>query len=446
MRPELSADLLLSPRSADFIEVVVEACLASPQARREAMAMAELWPVIPHGIKLSLGSADGIEPERAARLGALARELRAPLITEHVAFVRGGSREIGHLTPLPCTPDAVKVVARNVAEARRRLPDVPLLLENIAWTFRWPDDTMSEAAFYTSIVEATGCDLLLDLGNLHANAINEGKDPAQVLLDFPIERVSMVHIAGGVHEHGVYLDTHAHPVPDQVFALLDLLCERRGPVPVVLERDALFPPFRELERELSRARQAQQPHDGAVSPPCEAPPPWPPPEPAACEALLEAQRRLALLLTSLDEPPSAEVASYGAKAIALSREILRRKRVDDALPLLPRLSQRRDLLEPIAYRCVAGAPRPDRLAAIADALLIARGAEEHPSLRRAALLDGLVLEARFLLKGPEVQPRRAPFFRRRGLPGGQVCWIFKGPGASASVRLLEPAPPLSRAP
>lgn len=439
LRPELGTDLLLNPRAVDFVEVVVEACFASPQARREAAAMAELWPVIPHGIKLSLGSADGIEAERAGRLGTLARELRAPLVTEHVAFVRGGPREIGHLTPVPCTLDAVKVVARNVAEARRHLPDIPLLLENIAWTFRWPGDTLREADFYAAVVEATGCDLLLDLGNLHANALNEGLDPRRVLLDFPLDRVSMVHIAGGVHEAGFYLDTHAHPVPDGVFDLLDLLCERRGAVPVVIERDALFPPFIELENELRRARRAQ---DGREVPYISGAPaqhlPDAPPEARA--ALLEAQQRLALLLTSLDEPPAAEVAPYGARDIARSREILRRKRVDDALPLLPRLSRRRELVEPLAYRCVAGAPRVERLAAVADAMRIARDAREHPSLHRAALLDGLVLEARFLLTDAAVLPRRAPFLRRQRLPEGQSCWIFKGPGAGASVRLLEPPP------
>jgi uncharacterized protein (UPF0276 family) len=439
LRSELSADLLLRPRSVDFVETVVEACFASPQARREAAAMAELWPVIPHGIKMSLGSADGIEEDRARRVGDLVRELRAPLVTEHVAFVRGGTREIGHLTPLPYTPDAVKIVARNVAAFRRHLPDVPLLLENIAWTFRWPDDSMTEADFYAAVVQATGCGLLLDLGNLHANALNDRRDPAQALLEFPLDHVGMVHIAGGIHEGGFYFDTHAHPVPDGVFRLLDLLCERRGAVPVVIERDALFPPFAELERELVRSREAQK---GGDPPPCPLGPIREPDDvsPEARAALLERQRRLALLLTSLDEPPRVEAEPYGVEAVARSREVLRRKRVDDALPLLPRLVPRRAQVEPLAYRAVAEAERSERMAAVADAMRIAQRAAEEPALRRAALLDGLVLEARFLLRDGGVVPRRAPFLRRQRLPGGTSCWIFKGPGAGASVRLLEPPP------
>jgi len=438
LRSELNVDLLRNPRAVDFAEVVVEACLAAPQARREAAAMAELWPVIPHGIKLSLGSADGIEVDRARRVGALARELRAPMITEHVAFVRGGAREIGHLTPLPYTRDAVKVVAKNVAEARKHLPDVPLLLENIAWTFRWPQDAMGEADFYCQIVEATGCELLLDLGNLYANALNDKKDPAAVLDQFPLERVSMVHLAGGVHEHGFYLDTHAHPIPDGVFALLDRLCERRGQVPVVIERDSQFPPFAALEAELVRSRQSHRLGKNLVEPaPPAPPPPWEEASPGSLAALLDEQQKLALLLVGPDAPGPEAQARYGAADLARSREILRRKRVDDALPLLPRLQARRELLEPLAYRCVADAPRTERLAAIADAMRIAEGAESHEQLRAAALVDGLVLKARFRLEDNRVIPRATPFIKQARLPDGQRCWVLKGVGAGASVRLIE---------
>jgi len=135
-RPELAGDLLQAPEAIGCAEIVAETCFAQPAARREAWAIAEVWPVITHGVKLSLGSAEGIEVERARRLGALARELRSPAISEHVALTRAGGREIGHLTALPYTREAIGVLARNVARARRVLPDVPLLLENIAWSLR----------------------------------------------------------------------------------------------------------------------------------------------------------------------------------------------------------------------------------------------------------------------------------------------------------------------
>ena len=114
-RPELAVDLLRRPRDLDFVEVIAENCFVGAQARREAVALRAMWPVVPHGVKLSLGSAEGIDREHARRLGDLARDLRAPVISEHVAYVRSGGVEVGHLTPVPRTREAVRVIARNVA-------------------------------------------------------------------------------------------------------------------------------------------------------------------------------------------------------------------------------------------------------------------------------------------------------------------------------------------
>ena len=139
-RPELGTDLLTHQSSVDFIEVVAETCFTQGSTRREARALGEVWPVVPHGVKLSLGSAEGVDRDRARRLGVLARELRAPLISEHAAFTRAGSCEIGHLTPVPRTQQAVDVIARNLTVVRRELPDIPFLIENPAWTLRWPDE------------------------------------------------------------------------------------------------------------------------------------------------------------------------------------------------------------------------------------------------------------------------------------------------------------------
>ena len=244
-RPELASDLLLDPSAVDFVEVVAETCFTQKSTRREAQALARVWPVVPHGVKLSLGSAEGLDESRVLRFASLARELRAPMVSEHIAFTRGGGREIGHLTHLPRTREAVRVVARNVARLRTKLPDVPLLLENVAANFDWPahEEEMDEGAFYTEIAEATGCPLLLDVGNLYANAVNAGLDPSRVLAGYPLERVAMLHIAGGISEDGFYFDTHAHAVPDGVFALVAQIFARHLDVPVLLERDANFESF-----------------------------------------------------------------------------------------------------------------------------------------------------------------------------------------------------------
>jgi hypothetical protein len=438
-RPEIAGDLLADAGAVDLIEIVAESCFASPSARREAIAVSRIWPVVPHGVKLSLGSAEGVDRDRASRLGALARELGAPAVSEHVAFVRAGGREIGHLTQIPFTREAIRVVARNVAAARRALPDVPFYLENAAWTFRWPDDEMDEATFFHEIVAATGCELLLDLGNLHANARNAGADPSAVLDAYPLDHVAMIHIAGGMLDDGFYFDTHAHAVPPAVFELLARFVARAGPVPVILERDDEFPPFAVLAEELGRAKSALRsapPRDRGrvLSRAVDLAE-----EPAKTRDLAAAQAIVARMLTDADPPAAADAAPFGARALVRSREVLRSKRVDDALPLLPRLVPHRDLLRPIARATVDAAPRAPALAGIADAMRIAEAAARDERLAPDARVDLLVLRSRFVgpAKDGSLRPRVAPFVGRERLPGGRVVWALKGPGGGADVRVIE---------
>jgi uncharacterized protein len=437
-RPELAADLLRDPGHVDFLEVVADTCFAQPSAWREARAIAEIKPVVPHGVKLSLGSADGVDRARARRMGMLARELAAPAITEHVAMTRGGGREIGHLTALPFTRDAVRVVARNVAQARRVLPDVPLLLENVAWTFRWPEDEMPEGAFYAEIAQATGCELLLDVANLYANALNSGLAPAALLREHPLDRVGMVHVAGGVMEHGFFLDTHAHPVPEAVFGLLDGLLRETGPVPIVLERDQGFPPFAELAAEVDRLRVLL----GAVR---SVPRPTPRRREAADMdgghelAMRDRQALVARMLTDVEPPAPALAAPFGLDAIARTRAVLRHKRVDDALPLLPRTAAAGDPARAFALDVLTDAPRAPRGAGIVDALRIADAAATVPGLASGARRDRLELRARFSRRGFEgpCAPRPGPFVGRERLPDGRSVWAVKGFGLEAPVRVIE---------
>jgi uncharacterized protein (UPF0276 family) len=425
-RSELAADLLARPSAVDLIEMTAEGC-ASSAARRQARAVSEAWPVAVHGVKASLGSADGLDRDRAKKLAELARELRATSVSEHVSFVRAGGVEIGHLTGLPFTREAVAVVARNTDALRRLLPDVPLHVENVAWAFRWPDDTMDEGDFHREVTEATGCDLLLDVGNLYANAINAGRDPLELLSRYPLDRVAMLHVAGGVREDGFYFDTHAHALTDELVDLAAHVLAATGDVPVVLERDASFPPFAETVHELerldaiprpaARARTSRSPVDAGHAP----------------GALGRSQHAIAVLLTAPEAPPSA--------AIARARGILQRKRADDALPLLPAVAAHGEVAVALAARSLERAPRPPCWVAVSDALRIAEAAEtderEAPALRDAARADALVLRARFIADRGVVRRRVAPFVERTRGPGGVTRWVVKGLGASARVRVIE---------
>jgi uncharacterized protein (UPF0276 family) len=425
-RREMSGDLLVQQDAVAFVEVTAEGC-TTPEALRETRGLREIWPVAVHGVKTSLGSAEGFDRDRARKLAKVARDVRGACVSEHVAFVQARGVEIGHLTGLPFTREAVNVVARNVAGLRRLLPDVPLLLENVAWAFRWPDDAMDEGDFHAEVVAATGCDLLLDVGNLYANALNCGRDPVELLGRYPLERVAMLHVAGGVYEEGFYFDTHAHPVPEGVFDLVARVLSTAGDVPMVLERDARFPVFAELTAELARLAEAA---NRSGRRPARAEPRKPVDVAAQPEAnLAEAQHVMALRLTGT-EPP-------GDASLARARDILQRKRVDDALPLLPSVAAHGDVAFDLAVRCLGGTPRPPSRVAVTDALRIAKAADDHPSLGLAARSDALLLRARFIEKSGGVSPRTMPFLQRERLSSGRTRWVLKGPGANAPVRVLE---------
>ncbi|MDB4934734.1 MAG: hypothetical protein JWP87_1706 [Labilithrix sp.] len=429
-RRELAHALFARPEAVDFVEVVAEAC-REPAQRREAAALAEVWPVVPHGVKLSLGSAEGIDEGRARDFGRLARELRAPLVSEHVSFVRAGGREIGHLTELPMTREAVAVVARNVATLRRALPDVPLLLENVARAFVWSDadHEMSEGEFHAEVVAATGCELLLDVGNLHANAVNAGLDPFAVLASYPLEHVAMLHVAGGVMEHGFYFDTHAHAVPDGVFALVERVLAMRD-VPVLLERDANYEAQAELIAELDRLRTFARGEDShgssearKINEICRA-------SELPGKNLLLAQATLAEALTRPD-PRDASVA------VLRARGILERKRADDALPLLPELAARIAPHDALALGRIAEVPRLATMTAVADAMRIADAARDVPELARFAMRDGALLRARFADGPTGPRPRAMPYVGREQSNDGHAVWVLKGFGQGAPVRVIE---------
>ena len=205
--------------------------------------------VVPHGVRLSLGGAEPVDPHRVTDFAAVAEKLGAPLASEHIAFVRAGGVEAGHLLPLPRSREAVAAMVANVRRVQAEL-SVPLALEPIATLFDWPDDELTEAQFIAEILDATDAQLLLDVANVYANARNCGTDPLALLDALPLDRVAYVHVAGGAEHRGLYHDTHTDPVPADVLDLVSELCERHRPPALMLERDGHYPPADQLRAEL----------------------------------------------------------------------------------------------------------------------------------------------------------------------------------------------------
>lgn len=255
-RPEIAG--VIADLRPGFCEVIAESIPMRRGRARPDPVLADLVtrgvPVIPHGVALSLGGTEPVQPERVRRLAACAEALGSPVVSEHIAFVRAGGIEAGHLLPVPRTRVALDVLADNIGRTRGEL-NVPLAVENIASFVEWPESDLTESEFLTELVERTGVLLVLDVANVYANARNRGRDPLRELARLPVERVAYSHVAGG-HEGGdFYHDTHTAPTPAAVLDLVTVLRERVD-TPFMLERDGRYPPAAELFDELDAIARA----------------------------------------------------------------------------------------------------------------------------------------------------------------------------------------------
>jgi hypothetical protein len=261
-RPELAAGILSHLDRIDAVEVIADDVFDAPRAQLRALrTLASQVPVVLHGVGLGLASAARVDRRRLEAMARVVDAVVPDFWSEHLAFVRAGGVEIGHLAAPPRNAATLDGLARNVAAARAIVGRAPLL-ENVATLLEPPGSDRDEATWVAGAVDAADSDLLLDLHNLHANATNFGFD-AQAFLDrLPTERIAAIHLAGGRWiraDSGErrLLDDHLHDVPDPVFALLAEV-GRRAPQPltVILERDGRYPAIDHLLAELDCAREA----------------------------------------------------------------------------------------------------------------------------------------------------------------------------------------------
>ncbi|GAA2652748.1 DUF692 domain-containing protein [Nonomuraea recticatena] len=253
-RPEIDLTVERLP-DVDFVEVVAENIRPGRLPESLRVLRGRGVPVIPHGVGLGLGDAAPPDPARLAHLASCAQELDSPLVSEHLAFVRAGGMEAGHLLPVPRTREMLEVVADNIRRAQDALP-VPLALENVAAIFGWPEDELTEAQFLAELVDRTGVQLLVDVANLYTNQVNLGLSAVGALDALPLASLAYAHVAGGHLHDGIWHDTHQESVPEAVLELLSELCARVEPPGVLLEWDDAYPSDAALAGELGRIRAA----------------------------------------------------------------------------------------------------------------------------------------------------------------------------------------------
>ena len=262
-RPELAPEILGNLDQIDVVEVIADDYFSAPKADIRALrTLAAQVPVVLHGVSLGLASIAPVETRRLDQMARLVNELEPEFWSEHLAFVRAGGVEIGHLAAPPRTEANIEGTLANLEQARRIVGTAPLV-ENIATLIDPPGSQMTEVEWLNGILSQTPNGMLLDLHNLYANAVNFDFDPVEALHQLPLERVHSIHLAGGrwISANKTsgrrLLDDHLHDVPNVVYDLLSKVAQRtRHALTVTLERDGAFPPFPVLLDQLQQARKA----------------------------------------------------------------------------------------------------------------------------------------------------------------------------------------------
>ncbi len=267
-RPELAAGIFTHRESIDLVELIVDDFLkSSAQKLRPLKTLSKHIPMICHGVSLGLASSHPVKQKRLDQLARVLNIIQPEKWSEHLSFVRAGGNEIGHLAAPPRTEAVIEGTLRNLSAIRAAVGELPAL-ENIATLIDPPGSQMSEGEWTQEILAASSADLLLDLHNLYANAVNFGHDPFDYLDLFPLHRARTIHLSGGhwIREPVGFeknvrgrrlLDDHIHDVPPIVFALLSEVAHRTAhPLTVIIERDGHYPPFEILLEQIKMARQA----------------------------------------------------------------------------------------------------------------------------------------------------------------------------------------------
>ncbi len=211
------------------------------------------YPIVMHGVSMSIGSADPLDHSYLLSLKRLAERVRPAWISDHLCWTGVGGRNLHDLLPLPCTEEAIAHVVERVRAVQDFLGR-RILLENVSSYLQYRASAMPEWEFLAAVAERADCAILLDINNVFVNAFNHGFDAAAYLDAIPPERVAQFHLAGHSDRGGWLLDSHDHPVREEVWDLYRYTARRFGAVSTLIEWDDNIPEFEVLLSSADRAR------------------------------------------------------------------------------------------------------------------------------------------------------------------------------------------------
>ncbi len=245
---------ILSARPAvDWFEIISENFMnGGGRPLRILDEIAERYPIVMHGVSLSIGSTDPLDFDYLRRLKSLAERVRVRWLGDHVCWTGVAGKNTHDLLPLPLTEETLRHVVARVKIVQEFLGR-PLVLENPSTYLEFRGSTMREHEFLARLVVEADCLLLLDVNNIHVSSRNHGFDPFEYLAGIPYDRVAQIHLAGHA-DHGTHcIDTHGGPVIDPVWRLYAEAIRRGGPRATLLEWDQDIPEFEVVHAEVLRA-------------------------------------------------------------------------------------------------------------------------------------------------------------------------------------------------
>ena len=255
LRSAYYQQILEQAPDVDWFEVISENFMVpGGKALYYLDAIAERYPLVMHGVSLSIGGPHALDRDYLIHLKQLAERVKPAWISDHLCWSRGNAHQLHDLLPLPYTEESLEYIAGRVAQVQDFLQR-PLVLENVSSYVRAASDDFTEWEFLAALSRVSGCELLLDVNNVYVSSRNHGFDPWTFIQQLPADKIRQLHLAGHSDYGDYVIDTHDHPVSDPVWAMYQRTLQHLGPVATLLERDDHFPPFDELLDELHKARE-----------------------------------------------------------------------------------------------------------------------------------------------------------------------------------------------
>lgn len=254
LRREHFDRVLAGPTSVDWFEVISENFMVRGGRPLHVLERVRRdYPLVLHGVSLSIGSTDPLRRDYLDELRTLAQRVEPAWISDHLCWTGVGGHNAHDLLPLPYTEEALEHVVERVGQVQDSLGR-RIALENVSTYLSFEGSTLPEWEFLATVAERADCGILLDVNNIYVSAMNHGFDAELYLAAIPPERVWQIHLAGHTDKGTHLLDTHSRPVCDEVWDLYRSALRRIGAVPSLVEWDEDIPDWNTLEAESLRAR------------------------------------------------------------------------------------------------------------------------------------------------------------------------------------------------